>query len=193
MENIKKKYLLIIFIVLLFCACKEKKTEIFKIHTHPSREKDRKGKGELLMVSNPPEDLGSIILFYQSEIKRLSSVKYKKKLKETDFYYLVYFKERFLFDRNYLEPAPDYSRILTFGSFFNSLSVEASHSDDVFITISFKEDNLNRNNAPITPYLYIKKWNLYYFPKGLKNNPDIHWKMYVKSERGSYYDKTLQF
>ena len=189
MENNKiRKTIIYLFIIFLFSSCEDKKTEVFKIHIDVNRKKRERMLSEYFIINNPPEDFPSIILFYKNELKKFSLKKGNEFLKDQSFYYQSYYKERFFFDRNYKEPKPDYGRILNSDFFFDTRSVDVSHADDLFIDIYFKDDNSENLDAPITPYLYIHAMNLYYYPNGLKNNPDIHWETRISKSRDSNYD-----
>lgn len=166
-----KKVGLIIFVFLFFCSCEEKKTEVFKMNVDSSRKRS----GDLFIVNNPPDEFAFIILFYKKEVESFFLKEGEGFLKNKDYYFRSYYKERFFFDRNYKEPKPDYGRMLILNNFFDNRSIEAAYSDDLFITIYFKEDDFGNKDRPLLPYLYIHKMNLYYYPKGLKNNPNIHW------------------
>lgn len=183
-----KKVGFIMFIVLFFCSCKEEKTEVFKMNVNSSRKRS----GELFIVSNPPEDFAYIILFYKKEVESFFLAEGHNFLKTKKYYYRSYYKERFFFDRNYKESKPDYGRMLILNNFFDNRSIEASNSDDLFITIYFKEDDLGNKDAPSLPYLYIHKMDLYYYPSGLKSNPDIHWEKRI-GKPGDYGYKMLRF
>ncbi|NRS90700.1 hypothetical protein HNQ02_003647 [Flavobacterium sp. 7E] len=152
----------------------------------------RKRSGELFMVSNPPEEFADIILFYQKQVDSFLLIKDESFLKNKDYYFRSYYKERFLFNRSYEESKPDYGRMIILDNLFDNRSIEASHSDDLFITIYFKEDDFGNNNTPLVPYLYIHKMNLYYFPKGLKNNTSIHWEKRTE-KMGDYNYKVIRF
>ena len=167
------KSIICVLIILFFCSCEDKKTEMFKMNTNPRL---RVGfVTNFYIVSNPPEDIYDILLFYQNEVKKFSDNKGDRFLLNQKYYYQSYYKERYFFDRNFKESIPDYGRVLNFLDVFrDKYTVDTSHRDDLFITINFKDDN-NREDAPISPYLFISEMNLYYFPKGLKNNPNIHW------------------
>jgi len=193
MENINiKKIGFIILMVLFFCSCNEKKTEIFKMNIDLSRLAHERAESQYFIVSNPPSDFAGILLFYQRELTRFSLEKNKDFLTKEEFYFQSYYRERFFFDRNYKEPKPNYGKIISSDFFFDTRSVDVSHYDDKFIDIYFKENNLEDKDAPVPPYLYIHKMNLYYYPKGLKNNPDTHWKMSI-GRPGDINYKTIRF
>jgi hypothetical protein len=170
-----------LFFLFLFFSCKrqdvlgeykfEENTEVFKLKTNQNSENT-----EIFIVSRPPENFGEIILFFQKEVDH-----FYKNVNNKKCYARLYYKERFFFNRTYVEPPPHSESYVPFDILFFSGAndIGSTHQDDFYVSIIFKDETYEDElkSRPITPYLYIEKYKLYYYPKGLKNNPDIHWEL----------------
>lgn len=187
MENINIKRIIIGIFLLVFSSCKEEKTEVFKLDIYTDGDRCDL---EYFMVSNPPDDIESIINFYETEVRKMNSKKRTKRFKEHGCSNRTYFKERLFFGKNYKGENPDYGKIFTLSSIFaSSHSTETAHTKDVFIYIKYKTYPEYSDSNVILPYLNITQKNIDYYPQGLINNPDIHWGRYDNSRGHLYYKK----
>jgi hypothetical protein len=201
MESIKIRNILLM-LIFSFVSCMKEETEVFNLNLE--QKQFPSVYNDWFMVSNSPEEINSIISFFNREVKKTQDAREKsidslvrdwnirldiskrenpdlfkddKKISKKDVNYCTafYYNERMFFDRTYIVPKQQpvfyWERWLYIGYDIRY----KGHEDDLFIIIYYKRNEFEFDD-PVLPYLYIKKIDSFYFPKGLRTNPNIHWK-----------------